>query len=247
MRVLILEDEPTVAAHLVRLLHACDPSVEIHGIADNVQAAAHLLPGMRAPDLILADLHPGDTELLRFLEATEIASPVVFVVEQDEMLVKACEQNGVDHLRKPVEHERLARILVKYGRLQGHFGAQLWSLVKTLRALDEEARRRVVTRDGPVLTDDAIAWIASGQRGTVVVDRAGSRWLCDDGLRALQARLDPARFFRVNRQHLVQRDAVVGRKFAAEGRIAVELQPRARRDLLVSRERAAAFLDWLAR
>jgi acyl-CoA synthetase (AMP-forming)/AMP-acid ligase II len=55
------------------------------------------------------------------------------------------------------------------------------------------------------------------------------------------------RFFRLNRQHLAQVDAVTGFRSAGRGRLLVTLAPAADDEVLVSQESAAAFRAWIAR
>jgi DNA-binding LytR/AlgR family response regulator len=77
------------------------------------------------------------------------------------------------------------------------------------------------------------------------VDTAGERYLLETPLAELETQLDPARFFRANRQVLVAASAVARFEAAGKGRLKVELRPVLAGDVLVSQERAAAFRAWL--
>jgi DNA-binding LytR/AlgR family response regulator len=57
--------------------------------------------------------------------------------------------------------------------------------------------------------------------------------------------LDPARFFRVNRQLLVAAHAVRHYASGGKGRLKLLLQPEADGEVVVSQERANAFKSWL--
>ncbi|MFN9324155.1 MAG: LytTR family DNA-binding domain-containing protein, partial [Flavobacteriales bacterium] len=61
----------------------------------------------------------------------------------------------------------------------------------------------------------------------------------------IEAQLDPAHFFRLNRQCIacIECIAVVHQHF--NGKLKVELRPATPMEVMVSREKARAFKDWL--
>jgi DNA-binding LytR/AlgR family response regulator len=69
--------------------------------------------------------------------------------------------------------------------------------------------------------------------------------MIDEPLVDLESALDPARFFRLNRQLIAQLDAVVRFRRGGKGRLEVTLAPPTREAVLVSQERAGAFREWL--
>jgi DNA-binding LytR/AlgR family response regulator len=75
----------------------------------------------------------------------------------------------------------------------------------------------------------------------------GSRLLLETPLAELEAQLDPAQFFRANRQMLVAARAVAGFAPAGKGRLKLQLRPGLAGDGFVSQERAGAFRAWLER
>ena len=245
MRVMLLEDEPHAAAHLQALLRTCDPDIDITATAESVTESIRLLKLMRPPDLVLADIRLNDGLSLRVFA---VSCPVVFVTAYDQYLLRAFELSAIDYLLKPVEQERLAQALEKYRRLGSHFGARLSDLARTLST--PGFRQRVVVRHGAdqqALPVERIAWITTEHRLTLVIDRDGRRLLSDESLADLETQLDPQRFFRLNRQHLVQVDSVKSWRASGKGRISVELHPPSEHDVIISQENGAAFRDWMAR
>ncbi len=59
--------------------------------------------------------------------------------------------------------------------------------------------------------------------------------------------LNPARFFRVNRQFLVARPAIQTIHAYSAGKLKLELQPLSRHEVFVSLSRITEFKDWLGR
>jgi two-component system LytT family response regulator len=198
--------------------------------------------------LILADVRLSDGLSLRVFDDVRIACPVVFTTAHDDYVMKALERNAIDYLLKPIEAKRLAQALDKYLRLREHFGGKLAALAGDLSAA-AASPARVLARSGSgfvAVPVERIAWITTEYKQTVLVDRAGKRFLLEEALGDVEARLG-ARVFRLNRQYLASASAVVGFTSAGHGRVLVQLDPRTDDDVVVSQESAAAFKAWMAR
>jgi DNA-binding LytR/AlgR family response regulator len=60
--------------------------------------------------------------------------------------------------------------------------------------------------------------------------------------------LDPVRFFRLNRQYVAAIDAIQGVTAYSNSRLKVQLrEPFDDEDIIVSREKAEAFREWLGK
>lgn len=108
-------------------------------------------------------------------------------------------------------------------------------------------RRRILAQKGtahvPVALED-VAYFFSADKLTFLVTRAGERALVNEPLAALEAELDPAEFFRLNRNFLARAAAVKSFSSVGKGRLAVQLVPPAADEVQVSQERAADFKAW---
>jgi DNA-binding LytR/AlgR family response regulator len=244
MRVVILEDEPAAAAQLEDALRAWDPSARVVGVAESVRRAVELLA--TGPDLVLADVRLADGLSLEAFDQVELACPVIFATAHDAFVIQALERNAIDYVLKPITRARVAAALDKYARLRDHFRrAPLRALAADLGAYPE----RVLARKGAgfvAVPVAQIAWFTTEHKLTLLVDRAGARLIVDEPLGDLERRLDPRRFFRLNRQVLAQVDAVVRFRGGGKGKILVELRPPAEREVAVSQESAAGFRRWIA-
>ena len=159
---------------------------------------------------------PGLTgfEVARRLLDTGIESQLVFVTAYDQHAIEAFEVNAVDYLLKPVEAERLetaverVRRRVQTDRPQPRPSPTGDDLEKLLQLLASRQERReqlavkvgdrflLIRTDEVVhasVEDDVITVVTNGLSGT-----SNYRTLDE-----LQARLDPAIFWRVHRSHLV--------------------------------------------
>ena len=108
-------------------------------------------------------------------------------------------------------------------------------------------QRLVVRRGGEFVAVPAAeaAYFYSDDKLTFLVARDGQRFLVDAPLAELEASLDPADFFRLNRQYLAGAAAIACFRPIGKGKLLVDLSPRARGEIIVSQERAATFRHWL--
>jgi len=73
----------------------------------------------------------------------------------------------------------------------------------------------------------------------------GKSYIVDFTLEQLQDQLDPKQFFRVNRQFIVQRKAILEVNFYFNGRLLIKASPEAAEKMLVSKARAPEFKSWM--
>jgi len=186
MKAVIIDDERLARAELRRILSA-HPEIEIAGEARNGDQALALV-AQTSPDLLFLDVQmPGMTGF-DILERLEDIPQVIFTTAYDQYAIKAFEVNALDYLLKPIAPARLASALAKVrpptgsGRLE-----------------------RVFVRDGEhcwiVLLADIFLLESDGNYTRVHFN--GHLPLIRRSLNALEAQLDPAIFFRANRQGIL--------------------------------------------
>jgi two-component system, LytTR family, response regulator len=196
LRVLIVDDT-RLARQELRTLLAELADVECVGEADDVPAAQQAIAKLR-PDLVLLDIQMPSGTGFDVLDGLDSAPMVVFTTAYDHYAVRAFEANALDYLVKPVVPERLAAAIAR-ARARQASGTT-------------EAPRELLGPDDQVfLRDGERCWfVALHEISRIVVDGNYARvWFRDEkamlarSLSALEARLDPAMFFRANRNTLV--------------------------------------------
>lgn len=113
LTVLIVDDEPLARQQLRRLLEA--QGVQVLGEAGNAVEALEMAEDLR-PDLLTLDIQmPGLTGMQMASALMQIDTPpfLVFVTGYMEYAAEAFDQNALDYLLKPVEPERVARMLLR--------------------------------------------------------------------------------------------------------------------------------------
>ena len=211
---MVVDDEQLAREELCFLLGQSG-GIEIVGQAsDGVQALR--LCGELQPDLLFLDVQmPGLTgfEVARRLIEAEQLPPLVFVTAFDQYAIEAFSVNAVDYLLKPVDPDRLEQALDRARRrVASEQAAKLplspADLERVIDAVQARQGRRdqiairvgerfVLVRAEEIvhasLVDEAIVVVTNTVAGT-----SNYRTLDE-----LQARLDPAVFWRVHRSHLV--------------------------------------------
>ncbi len=231
----VADDEPVARAGLRHMLNAIDWLTCI-GEATHGQEAVERINHLR-PELVLLDIQmPGllGTDVLRRLEYQPV---VIFTTAFAQHAVTAFELGAVDYLLKPFGAERLAAAL---DRVRGAFGEPGAGspFDRLAESLGQGPIGRLFVRTGraivPISVNSISRFEADGDYVAAHVGR--SRYLVHLSLSRLETRLDPAKFLRIHRAHIVNLDHVTSFKRLAKGRLVAELDDATR--LEVSRSRA---------
>ncbi len=231
MRTLVIDDEPLARRELRRLL-AAFPWVRIVGEASDVDEAREQIDSL-APDLIFLDIQMPGGSGFDVLSRVERLPRVIFTTAYDHYAVKAFEVSALDYLLKPVEPERLAAALNK---------AQT-SGAPPMQGAGSESPflQQLFVRDGPrcwfVPLRDVSVIAAEGNYTRLTWGR--ERPLLGRSLSALEEKLDPRRFFRANRQQIVNLDFIVSVELGIGGRLHVLLRDGP--EIEISRRQARLF------
>jgi len=231
MRAMIVDDEPLARRELGRLL-AEFAWIDIVGEAANVGEAAPLIERL-LPELLFLDIQmPGGTGF-DLLERLEHLPRVIFTTAYDKHAVRAFEVNALDYLLKPIEPERLAAAVV---RAQAA-AASTPAAAATSGAILE----RLFLRDGDrcwfVPLREVKLFTAEGNYVRLSWDKIHP--LLGRPLSSLEPRLDSKRFFRANRQQIINLEYIESVDLGVNGRLHVQL--RGGPEVQVSRRQARLF------
>lgn len=254
MNILIFEDEQPAARRIVKLVQELLPQANITGTADSIRAAKELLSNTASPDLILADIQLADGLSFEIFEDVPLQCPVIFTTAFDEYAIRAFNVNSIDYLLKPIDRTALSKALTKYQNLfnngAGSFPPQLLQqLMQQLNTKKTAYKTRFVVHKGAQIipvTASEIAWFVTEDRVLFLHTFSGQRYICEHTLDELETLLDPADFYRANRQFVVSAKAVRAAENGFNGKLHVYLNPAPEDAVVVSREKAVQFREWLA-
>jgi len=239
LRVLIVDDT-RLARQELRTLLADLPDIELLGEADDVPAAQAAIARLR-PDLVLLDIQMPSGTGFDVIDGLDSAPLVVFTTAYDQYAVRAFEANALDYLVKPVDASRLAAALQR-ARARLPETPWLGAAPRGLLGADDQ----VFLREG-----ERCWFVALREISRIVVDGNYARvWFRNEcallarSLSALEARLDPALFFRANRNTLVNLRAVKAIDLAVNDGFELELKDGSR--IEVSRRQSRELRERLA-
>jgi two-component system LytT family response regulator len=203
-------------------------------------AALQLIDELR-PDLVLLGLAlPGMTGI-EIARRMRHRPAVVFTTAFDHAAVAAFELQAVDYLIKPFDEQRF-KAAIERARERAQTPPELADGERLRHALYESGHlSRFFVRDR-----NRILVVPTGEverleaRGDYVALHAGARrHLVQVTIADMERMLDPGRFVRVHRSHIVNLDYVVA--FTTDPKGALEVELRSGTRLSVSRSRAQAL------
>lgn len=210
---LIVDDEPLAVERLQLLCDALPDLTVIGSASDGVQGlrcAAEL-----GPDLVFLDIempHMDGITAARALQKGEVRPAVILVTAYDNFAVEAFDLDIVDYLLKPVSPDRLERAVSRAAQAiaarpdtdaaaAGEFASEFWVSHRSelIRIAADDIDRIEAERDYMRL-------------------HVGPRsYLLHQTISALEERLDPGRFQRIHRSHIVRRDLITGLRHEGGG------------------------------
>jgi len=251
MNLLIIENEKPASDRLVRILNKIDKSIAILGIIETVEEAINRLQEKPQPDIILMDIQLDDGLCFEIFDTIKVDIPVIFTTAYDEYTLKAFKVNSIDYLLKPVDENLLKSALAKFKKLY----ADNDPFKRDFRQLMYEFRNQYKSRF-LIKTGDKYRSIPVGEishfhiceRSVFLSDYLGKDYGVDSSLEQLQSILDPRKFFRINRECIVNINAITLMHSYSSSRLQLSLKDREKNDLfVVSREKVAEFKKWIDR
>lgn len=251
MKVFLIEDEPIALNRLKQMISDSGFAVEIAGDADSVDTALEWLRTHDSPDLILTDVQLADGTCFDLFNQFQPNCPVVFITAFNHYAVEAFKLNAKDYLLKPLKQEDLDNALEKVKKQMTPALTNL-DYVKLAQAILKEEQkfdRRYLIRYGEqvrTVQSDEIAYIYTTQKAVFLVLFTGKEYPLDKTMDQLEKELDPKKFFRINRQFIVNLKSIGNMHVVSKSRVQIDLNPPFKQDdVIVSTEKSPLFKEWL--
>ena len=230
----VLVDDEAPARSELRFLLERHPEVTVAGEAAGAAEALELVRTVE-PDVVFLDVEmPGLTGLDAAALVREARNPpaVVFVTAHERYALEAFAVEAFDYLLKPVDPERLARVVARLRE-------------RSVESLAPAARLAVVSGSGTELLDYDQVHYAQADGDYSRVHTYDRSYLCTASLAELERQLPAGRFSRVHRSHLVNLAKVSGVRRAGPDHIRLQLADAARTELDVARRQARQLRERL--
>ncbi|WP_221658858.1 LytR/AlgR family response regulator transcription factor [Bacteroides salyersiae] len=260
MKTVIVEDEKAAVRNLVSLLKEVEPDVEVVTVLDSIEATIEWFGNHPMPELVFMDIHLADGSAFEIFEHISITCPIIFTTAYDEYALRAFKVNSIDYLLKPIGKEDVEHAFEKLGNLHkpvagvGNQQPQKEELLQLIHSLKEQENYKthfLIPLKGdkllPVSVDMIqLFYIKDCQVKAVLTD--GTEHYFPQNLDELTRDLNPALFFRANRQFLISREAIKDIDLWFNSRLSINLRyVGIKEKILVSKARVAEFKEWFSK
>ena len=253
MNIVIIEDEEFVADDLeLNLRKLIGGSLTIIQLG-SVKQAVRYFEEAELPDLIFSDIQLGDGLSFEIFVAAQITVPVIFCTAYDEYALDAFKSNGIDYILKPFTTDTLEAAFRKYEQLKKVLSTdqtpQYEALIKMMTVGNTQMAASILVyhldKIIPVnLADIALFYLEN--EITHLLTFSGQCYYPNKNLDELE-RTCGKQFFRANRQFLVCRKTIIDVSSFFSRKLLLNLNIAVNQSVIVSKAKAAQFLDWLAK
>ena len=251
MKIIIIEDELLVAEDLASSLKNCSDQIEITALLGSVKEAVAYFKNNPQPDLIFSDIQLGDGLSFEIIQSVPLNVPVIFCTAFNEYALDAFKANGIEYILKPFSAAELKAALGKFQNMQklmsGQIAAQYQKAMETISNLKQPFSSTIMVKYRDRLlpfTLDKIALFYVEAETTVMLAHNSKSYILTESLEDLEKRTSRF-FFRMNRQVLVNRNAIVDVTDYFPRKLKINLSFPFHKDIFVSREKRSKVLAWL--
>lgn len=254
MKVLIIEDEIPAQRMLKSMLQELDSEIEIVGILDSIKTSVGWLKNNKHPEIILLDIQLSDGISFDILKSVEIESMIIFTTAFDEYAIQAFKVNSLDYLLKPLNKEDLQIAFEKYDTYSKRFiheknaKVDYGEIISAIKNAESNYRKRFLIQSGESffqLQAEDVAYFYSMERITFAVTFEKREYPIDFSLESLKEQLNPELFFKINRQLIVNINAIIRIHSYFQGKLSLEIKPVHSEQIIVGKDKAASFKRWL--
>jgi len=247
MRLLIVEDETAAYENLVEILGEIDPEIEIAGYAESITQTVKWLKVNMMPDLILMDIHLSDGSAFSIFDKITLETPVIFTTAYDEYAIEAFKVNSIDYLLKPIKTEEMRRALEKFKKLTKQDLLNYLSQMTRLTPLPGFRDKILIPVKDTLHPVDMkeIACFYTSDKRTRIYLKNGKWYPYSATLEQIEGTLNPADFFRANKQFILARNSVKNITIWFDSRLLVTLDTEPPERIYISKNRAAEFKAWI--
>jgi two-component system response regulator LytT len=252
MKILILEDEIPAYQKLIKCLD-CFFDIKIsHDWGRSIADGEQLLKE-NSYDFILSDIQLLDGTSFDLFHKTAIDTPIIFCSAHDEFLFQAFNTNGIAYILKPYSQNDFNKALQKYQSLfnKGTYNALPSSTIDALKsALQEEyttyKKRFVIKKASGIqlLNSTDISLITASGDFCLVIDHLGKRHTTSQNLGTTFSKLNPKKFFKINRSEIVNIDFIDKIESHFKNRLLISIK-NYNEKVMTSSSTTSDFRKWL--
>jgi two-component system response regulator AlgR len=227
LRTVIIDDEP-LAIERLKILCAAEPAIHVIATGNDGAAAIEIAQQM-SPDLMFLDIGMPRLDGIgaaRALATLETKPAIIFVTAYDNFAVEAFDLDILDYVLKPVSAARLSRAISRASANQA-----------ANQAVSGNGDVAAGTHPGPPVTSPgdyaSEFWVShrselirvaavdilriEAERDYMRLFTGERSYLLHQTISTLEQRLNPEKFLRIHRSHIVRRDLIAGLRHEGGG------------------------------
>ena len=244
IKTVIIEDEKPASRKLERMLSEFT-DIEVIAKIESVEEGIGWFSENEHPQLIFSDIVLGDGLSFDIFEKVRTKAFIIYTTAFDQYTLKAFKLNSIDYLLKPILDEDLAAAVEKFKSFIPSDATVNSQEIKQLIKKDKSTLSRILVKIGYnlkiVQTQEVSCFFSENK--IVYLQTQERTYPSDFTLDELEEALDEKKFFRVNRQFIINSDYIKNIHTSPNYKVELEFQPQ--EEITVSRERVKDFKDWL--
>ena len=250
MKVVIVEDELVAAQKLERLISQSTDDIQVIAILQSVDESIEWFTLNTAPDLVFMDIHLADGSAFSIFDKVQISCPIIFTTAYDEYALKAFEVNSIDYLLKPINEKSFEHAMNKFRNLAATKSYDTDMIANLLAAFKDtkkvyKSNFLIPHKDKFIpLAVDRIACLYTENKMVKIITGDNQTYTIDSSLEDMYAQLDPAQFFRANRQFIVSHKSIKDISIWFGSKLSVNLHVIVPEKIIVSKARVPEFKVW---
>ena len=198
------------------------------------------------------DIHLADGISFEIFDQVNISVPIIFTTAYDQYALKAFKVNSIDYLLKPIDDEELSDAIDQFNmqtKTMGLPSDQVKSLLNLLSTKGKTYKTTFLVNQRDQMIPLKIEKLAYFRIDTGIVKGITTEnepYTIDGKLEDIEEELNPSDFYRVNRQFIIHKDAIVNIKHYFNGKLIVSVNPICNERIVVSKAKAGDFKKWMS-
>lgn len=248
MNVLIVEDESHTALLLQEIIEQDSDFIVVEKLESVVESVQYLSKHQKNLDLLFFDIQLADGHSFEIFKHIDVIVPVIFCTAYDEYAMNAIKNNGIDYILKPIKGEEIHKALNKYKNLITNLQSNIPLPINFETKESKPYQQSFLTQHREktlIVKGEDIALFSIQNEMVYLYKFDGKKLPLFKKLDFIETVCDPYQFFRINRQMLVNRKAIVSFEPYFNRKIVIELQISTAEKVIVSRLKVTKFKAWL--
>lgn len=248
MNVLIVEDELHTAELLQETIEQDPDFMVVEKLETILETVSYLSKHQKNLDLLFFDIQLADGHSFEIFKHVDVEVPVIFCTAFDEYAMHAIKNNGIDYVLKPIKEKEIHEALRKYKKLISNLQFSSSIPVNFHNSVSQPYQQHFLTQYREktfIVRVEDIALFTVDNETVYLYTFDGKKYSLFKKLEYIESVCDDKQFFRINRQMLVNRKAVVSFEPYFNRKIVVSLNIQFEEKPVVSRLKVSPFKEWL--